>query len=327
MCFILCCSPLSGCQSNVPSSNTNTPVLSDADYAVSGSEQAGDVDSTVPFAGFDSTGDNLAVGNTMSCINRNGIFYSNSVRMLYSNSNGDLLMNADGQVSTVLSGVFPRSINVYGDRIFFINSVDNKVYSVDYNGDDCTVYLDKPVLLFAVTNEFTVYHREDHALYIVRDGKEEMISDNMVLWVDFYGSHLIYTELDNDSRVMSYDTRNKEKQVLLDYGFFPAVYDDYLYYQEHNGNIHRLNLKTGTNEIVLEHWGQQFCFVDDRLYFLSSNGIHNSDAAFVYRPEDKSRVVEGLFESDGELYFIEKTIDGSHLYKIDPITGERTLIQ
>lgn len=326
--IFLCCIFLGGCTSQ----NENVTTKPTGEELTDTTEPANDElnDTTEPtgegladttFNGFTDAGETPYIGNSMSSLNRNGILY-NDTELIYGDQNGNL---KHGDI-ILSAGVSPKCINVLDDKIYFINSNDNKIYCFDRESKACSIYHDIEALFFAKTKEYFIFMDVNHALFINRGGDDEMISDKSVAWVDIYGKYIIYSELTNGCQVNAFDTTDGASTKLLDYGFFPLVYGDSLYYQEKsNGYICRLDLISGESSIAVSHWGQQFSFVNDELYFVDSMGIHSASDGCIYTP-DEGLTVESLFECGGELFFTEMS-DVQSLYKLDTDNGERILIE
>lgn len=320
--LLFACIFLSGCtagNTDVPFSETALSSASAAEEVPAAEEKTDD-----GFHGFTDAGEAPHMGNTMSCINRSGILY-NGDELIYGDGNGDLKKGN----AVLAEKVFPKCINVNGGKIYFINGNDGKIYCIDEESRDSSVYIDAQAVLLAVTDKYLIYEDTGHSLYIVRDGSAELISGKKALWVDIYGKYIIYCELANDCRVNAFDTQSGDITPLLDYGFFPSVYGNMLYYQEKdNGYVCKLDLLTGEISEAVEKWGQQFSFVDGEMYYVDSRGIYSDRKGEVYIPADGT-AVEDLFECGGELFFTEKSDDEKlyRLYRLDTAGGGRTLIE
>lgn len=315
--IVLTCILLSGCVSDKLMENATE--VSESGNALTEETVTTSIYIDDTFHGFTDAGETPKIGNSVSCLNRNGIVY-NGDELIYADSSGDL---KKGDV-VIAENVMPKCINVLDEKIYFINGTDNKIYC--FNDGQTELYLDVQAVLFALTDEYSVYEDMKNALYINRDNNTELVSDKTVLWVDFYGKYIIFCELADGCKVSAYDTKSGEKHKLLDYGFFPTVHGDMLYYQEkENGYICRLELLTGEISTEVSEWGQQFSFVNDEMFYISSRGIFSAEKGAVYIPEE-GITAESLFECGGELFFTEKS-DAEMLYRLDAETGERTLIK
>lgn len=321
--FILLC----GCsvQSDPPIKTDVSDITAYVSTQTATSETASE--NAAVFSGLTKTAETPVFGNSLSCLNGGGLVFNDGNRFICSNGSGDLIVKTEDMEITLLRSVFPECLNVCGDKIYFINrSEGGKVYYSDLMGENSGCCFDEPVLYFAACEKFFVYKTEKNELYINCNDNAKLISDGNVLWIDFYGNYIIYCDLENNCNVIAYDTETEEKTKLLDYGFFPAVYGSGLYYQEKdNGYICRLDLKTGEVREFISHWGQNFCFIDDELYFLSSQGIHSSETGVIYSNDNAS--IERLFECGGELYFTERSADRTaseyDLYRLDVSSGDR----
>ena len=189
------------------------------------------------------------------------------------------------------------------------------------------MYIDDYVSFLMIVDDTAVYEDENHQLISFRNGITEIISSQQVLWVDIFADNIIYTELNgNNSTVKAFNINTNENVTLLDYGFSPSVYNEYLYYQAKSGEILRLNLLDGKSEEFCSEWGQQFCFTQDEFYFLNSKGI-NGKNGIVYQPENDEFSVMSIFSCNNELYFTEGNDSETYLYQLNVETNEKDLIE
>ena len=327
---LLCCLLLCGCSR---SEELTDAFQETADETVPSQTHAETMTEAIHesvFSGLPDAGTTAALGNTMSCLGRNGRIYQDEKRLIYCSSTGDLVLKEGAKEMILRADVFPKCINVMDENVYFIDSTNgDQVCSVDLNGEDYKVYLAQNAVFFALSNDFAVYQNEANDLYLYSSGESKLISDKKALWVDLYGQYIIYTELENDCNVKAYNIYSGETEKLLDYGFFPTVIGDTLYYQEQkNGYICTLDLVSGASDTFLSQWGQHFCQDDGIFYYLTSNGIQkkeNDAVTEAYHPDDGT-VVDSLFVCGGALYFTETSDGVTHLICMKPKTGERIVI-
>ena len=188
---------------------------------------------TEVFSGFEITEISLSVGNTPSSLNQNGLLYCDDEKMLFNDINSNLILQRGEQRKTIADSVSAKCINVINDNIYFINSADkNQAYLYNISNDKCEVYIDDYVSFLMIVDDTAVYEDENHQLISFRNGITEIISSQQVLWVDIFADNIIYTELNgNNSTVKAFNINTNENVTLLDYGFSPSVYNEYLYYQ------------------------------------------------------------------------------------------------
>lgn len=317
---ILICLILVGCNQNTDS---NTEIDSATSSIIKTTE-------SVDFTGIIKGGE-LQFGNTISCLNMGGLIGYTQGSMIFSSINGDMKIKTNTSEKVLLKSVYPQCINVLNDTVYFIDSSNNKsICSVDLNGENYRQLINESTLLFMLSGESMIYQNDQKELFISTNGNIQTITDKEAVWINSYGEWLIYTEFKSDCAVKAYNIITGEHVKLLDYGFYPTVFKDYLYYQERNyGYICRMNLITGEKSIVLEEWGQQFCFINDSLYFTSSHGINKfeieKDNQFteIYRPADEKNVIDRLFVCNDELFCSEKAENKSVLFRINTVTGEK----
>ena len=280
------------------------------------------------FSGFKLTEKSFRVGNTPSSLNQNGLLYCDAEKMLFDDINGDLILQQGEQRKTIASSVNAKCINVIDDRVYFINSSDeNRVYLYNISSDICEVYIDDYTSFLMIIDDTAVYEDKNHRLIFFKNDSTEIISEQQALWVDIFADNIIYTELNgNNSVVKALNVNTDESVILLDYGFSPSVYKEYLYYQAKNGEILRLNLLNGQSEEFCSEWGQQICFVQDEFYFLNSNGINNKNG-IIYDSKNPDFSVMSVFSCNNELYFTEGKDSEIYLYRLNVKTNEKELIE
>lgn len=280
------------------------------------------------FSGFEMTAKNHSVGNTPSSLNQNGILYCDDEKMLFNDADGNLILQQGEQRKTLADLVNAKCINVIDDNVYFIDPTDeNRVYIYDLSNNICEKYIDDHVSFLMIVDEIAFYEDENHQLIFFRNGSTKVISSQQVLWVEVFDDNIIYTELEaSNSTVKAFNISTNESTIILDYGFSPYVFGERLYYQAKDGKIRYLNLLNGKSEDFSSEWGQQFCFVQDKFYFLNSKGI-NSNSGIVYNSEDENFSVMSAFVCNNELYFTEGNGEDNYLYRLNVGTKEKELIE
>lgn len=323
---------LCGCQSEEKtdvSSELNSVAATDSPAKEMSAEKEPATESkTEAFLGFEPSEKSLRVGNTPSSLNQKGLLYCDDERMLFCDTDGNLILQQGEQRKIIANSVNAECINVIDDCIYFINSSDqNRVYLYNISSDICEVYIDDYVSFLMIIDDLAVYEDKNHQLIFFRNGNAEIISKQQVLWIDVFADNIIYTELNgSDSVVKSLNISTNESVIILDYGFSPSVYKDYLYYQAKSGEILRLNLLDGKSEEFCSEWGQQTCFIQDEFYFLNSKGINDKNGV-VYQPGNADFSVTSLFSCNNELYFTEGKNSEIYLYRLNVKTNEKELIE
>lgn len=278
-----------------------------------------------PFSGIEK-GEGYVFGNTASVLNMEGIMFSGE-DMRLSGASGSLIMTRGG-TETVLRECQASGINCLDGNVYFIDkSNGNKVCSVDLSGESFAEIISEPVSFLMVSDGAMIYTDMSNRLYIRENGSDQLISDKNAAWINTYGDWLIFTELDNGCSVAGYNIRTRERVKILDYGFFPTVYENSLYFQSKEATVDRIDLTTGIQETVLDVWGQKFCFIDGILYFVGSKCVYKynletSELTEFYQHENEKAVFEMLFACDGELYCSIKSGDKTDLFRLDLSSGE-----
>lgn len=280
------------------------------------------------FKGFKISDKKLNIGNSLSCLNQNGLIYSEGNTKIYNDNKGNLILQQDTEKTVIAECVNARCINVTEKQIYYINSIDeDRVYSYDMNSSESNVFIDDSVSFLLMIDDIAVYEDDKHKLFLYDNGNTTSISEQKVLWVDVFGDNLIFTELDGkNSEIKSVNLETQEIIELLEYGFAPAIYEGFLYYQDKAGEISRMDLSNGEYDKYLSDWGQEFCFIDNDFYYLSSKGIIGNDGV-LYNIEDDDYSLASLFVCDNTLYFTESNGTDIKLYRFDPENNEKELIE
>lgn len=284
--------------------------------------------STEVFTGFKTSDKELVLGNSLSCLNQNGLIYSDGNMRIYNDNKGNLILQQDTEKNIIAELVNAKCINVIGERIYYINSNDeSRVYSYDMKTSESQVFIDCPVSFLLMTNDLAVYENDKHRLYLCENENISLISEQTVLWIDVFGNNLIFTELEEkNSQIKSVNLETQDITELIEYGFSPAIYDEYIYYQDKAGEISRMNLYNGESEKYLSEWGQQFCSLNNNFYYLSSKGIIGNEG-ILYNTENENYSLTSLFICDNELYYTESNGIDINLYKFEPEKNETELIE
>ena len=280
------------------------------------------------FSGFQASEMCLNIGNSMSCLNQSGLIYTNENISIYNDDKGDLISQYGMEKTVLVKSVNARCINVVNDKVYYISANgNNRVYTYDLITAESDLFIDDDISFLLMLEDMAVYEDNDHKLYLYNNGITTTISDRMVLWVDVFGNSLIYTEVNgNNAEVRAVDLDTNEDCVVLDYGFSPAIYANFLYYQDREGEISRMNLYSGECEKYLSEWGQQFCMTGDQFYYISSKGICSRNG-IVYNTENADYSLSYLFVCGNQLYFAETNDTDINLYRFDPDSNEKELIE
>lgn len=226
------------------------------------------------------------------------------------NSEGNLIRIQEGNERLIVSNV-AGGLNFYNNRLYYISSDDQQVYSVGVSGENQISEIDEPVYSLLICDKGLVYTDRYNHLYLLDFDKNKMqISDKNCVWENYYGEWLIYTEI-NESKscpVKAFHLDTKEEEILLDYGIYPTVYDSQLFYQNKDGKIEKLDLETGTNQIVTYEWGQKIVLIGDNLFFTNGDCIYekklDEESKIIYESADVR--IERMWEFQGWLIFVEK---------------------
>jgi len=280
------------------------------------------------FAGFQVSQKCMHAGNSLSCLNQSGLIYTNENISIYNDDNGDLIRQYGTEKAVLAKSVNARCINVVNDKVYYISKKDNnRVFTYDLTTTESDLYIDDDISFLLILEDLAIYEDNEHKLYLHSNGNTKILSDKMVLWVDIFGNNLIYTEMNgNNAEVRSINLDTNENCDVLEYGFSPTIYGDFLYYQDRDGEISRMNLCNGECEKYLCEWGQQFSMIGDQFYYLSSKGICSRNG-IAYNNENTDYSLSNLFVCGNQLYFAETNDTDINLYRFDTDSNERKLIE
>lgn len=238
----------------------------------------------------------------MVCVTEQGV--------LSVDADGKLLLSQDG-TKRELSQNVAGGLNFYDNKIFYIGAGNQNVYAMTLSGEDKEEWISGQVLSLLVCDKGLIYTDQSNRLYMQNwEHETYQISDKNCLWGNYYGKWIIYAELGRDKGcpVKAFHLETKEDVVLLQYGFFPTVYEDELFFQTSGGNVEKINLKTGECVLVSEEWGQKFVLIGEKLYFTDGEKLYEKAqgeaAEIVY--ETEAAIIERMWEEEGHLVLTEK---------------------
>lgn len=247
----------------------------------------------------------------MVCITENGV--------LSVDADGKLVLSQN-ETKRELSQNVAGGLNFYDNKIFYISAENQNVYAVTLSGENKEEWICEQVLSLLVCDEGLIYTDQNNHLYMQYwEHETYQISDKNCLWGNYYGKWIIYAELGGDKGcpVKAFHLETKEDVVLLQYGFFPTVYEDELFFQTSGGNVEKINLKTGECMSIAEEWGQKFVLIGEKLYFTDGEKLYEKaqeeEPEIVYETEDA--VIEKMWEEEGHLVLIEKGKEEEEIWK------------
>jgi hypothetical protein len=168
------------------------------------------------------------------------------------------------------------------DKIYFINKDDNNsICRVDQNGANYSVLRSGAAYRLMLTESHILFMDKNYNLYQMDyEGNQVTLltelKEDDAWWINVYNDYVIYSGINNEFAVYYYDPNigiANFKSIIQDYGFYPVVDGNYLYYQTKDGGINQCNLINGRVKELTDQWGQQFAVVQNTIYFTDYQGI------------------------------------------------------
>lgn len=300
---------------------------------------------TEPFAGLAK--EEMQLGTSPVNYSQGGYICTDGARTIRVDAAGQLVLE-EGDSREIIGQNVYGGLNIYEDRIYYIDDESRYLYSMKMNGSDVVEEISDAVWSLLVCEKGMLYtDKQNKSHYRNREKQDVLISDKQCIWWNIYGDWAIYAELGEESGcpVMAYHLDGDEKVQILEYGFFPVVYDEDIYYQDSTGEVSRMKLTTGEIQKVASVWGQSMLLIDSVLYFTDYDKIYAAEIASLdegVMPEvtvayERSDVqvggiqLEKFWENNGAIVFSETMSEGGSrkttLKQYDPKTGEVTVYE
>lgn len=268
----------------------------------SDSEVSGDSDITEKvFSGLpgyegDSASVNLAAG---------GILCETDTGIMYADDTG--IYSIDGDKTTL----------VYEGKGSYLNYLNGRVNFIDEKGNICVIFNGKAIvtikecgavaLATSVTGNY--YIDDKGALHRVYGG-DFIINSNAPDNLTIAGDYVIFNERDNGNAISAYSSKTGKTVVLSEYGEYPAVCGNYLFFINKDQGIDRLDLTDGTVVNVVDSCSGCFVPADDTIYYVDADQIFSvstdgGTAESIYSSQNDAAVIEKLTVCGGKLYFAE----------------------
>ncbi len=287
---------------------------------------AGLTESTETFQGLEKK--DMDLGNKSDVLVTNGRSYKSDDKSFYVNASGELIAETNTGSSKIYEGFVFGCLNYYKDRLYFIEKDSHKVFSMLEDGTDLKSEIEEEIYYLLVCEDGMVYVDKKNNLYQKKEnGEIKLLEEATAIWENIYGEWIIYVNFSDENHpVIACNLKTGEKNKILDYGFFPIVYEDELFFQGKDTFIYRLNLSNGEIEEMAEVWGQNFVKIEDRLYFCGGNKIQyvnltDSSVTSVCNLK-KNDVIQEMWEQNGKLYFYETAGQKSYYKIYDEETGK-----
>lgn len=297
------------------------------------------------FTGLDK--EEMLLGTKPVNYSQGGHICTDEERTIRLDAGGQLILE-QGDSKEIIGQNIYGGLNIYEDRIYYIDNETRFIYSMKMDGSDIKEEIQEEVWSLLVCDRGMLYTDiENKPHYRSWEKPEVLISDQKCIWWNIYGTWAIYAELGDASGcpVIAYNLDRKEKIQILEYGFFPVVYEEHIYYQDDLGEVSRMKLSTGEVQKISSVWGQGMLLIDSVLYFTDSKklyaveigsldeGIVPKEAVVYELSEDQSDSLkmEQFWENNGTIVFSETKYEDSSekmtLKQYDPKTGEVTVYE
>ncbi len=293
----------------------------------------------IEFKGITSLANSPELGNSSGSLNNNGYICSYDDMLFFRNVNGDEYLYRKDQKGEKTRIIEKKafSINVLEDRIYFISEDDNNaICRADINGDNFTIISEDTSYQLIVSKESIYYTNEKGKIYqLSHDGKErKLISEDQCAWTYLYRDYIIYTSFADKCQLVGVNISTGESIQIADYGFYPVVYEDSLYFQDQKGNVSVMDLRTGDSIDYINQWGQRICPTKEGVYFSNSievfyynNASKELQTIPITSPDPRHEItvhtnVELLYCDENNIYYVLRTGDMTTLACLEIQTGK-----
>ena len=300
---------------------------------------------TEQFEGLEK--EEMLLGTSPVNYSQGGYICTDGERTIRVDAAGQLVME-QGDSKEIIGQNIYGGLNIYEDRIYYIDNENRFIYSMKMDGSDVVEEISDAVWSLLVCEKGMLYtDKQNKPHYRNWEKSDLIISDKKCIWWNIYGTWAIYAELGDTSGcpVIAYHLDGDEKIQILEYGFFPVVYGEDIYYQDSMGEVSRMKLTTGEIQKVSSVWGQAMLLIDSVLYFTDCEKIYAAEidsleegvmpeVSVVYERTDLQPgmiKLEQFWENNGTIVFSETmSEDGGGkktLRQYDPKTGEVTVYE
>ena len=224
-------------------------------------------------------------GNTDGNIRAGGVMTSQGDWIFYS-YDGLWKMKKDGTKKTLISDMtYARYLNVVGKWIYYVNSIDNKIYKITTNGKDKTKLADERVGYMKVVKDWIYFqcvtfdtsgtgYSSDGPLYRMKiDGTNKVEMTNHSGSFVVQGDYIYYIKSENSSTgtmVRMKTDGSEETEISTDRIMNFNVSDGWIYYgsYDEDGRLCRIKVD-GTDKQYLGEgtFISDIHFVEDWIYY------------------------------------------------------------
>jgi hypothetical protein len=241
-------------------------------------------------------------GNTPGNINNGGLAAIQGNKMFYVNNDLNIYcINVDVSNKRKLNDDRSFSINVVGDRIFYVSfdgDYDYSIYSMNTDGSDRKKLSDDEAYIISVVGDTIFYINEDDdsSIYSIRtDGSDKRkLNDDNSSDINVVGDRIYYYKntkyildgntyivVDDDTGIYSMRTNGSDKQKISDYSADSLnVVGDRIYYSYavyDNYRIYSISINGSDRRQLNDEDSRAINVAGDRIYYYSrdDDGIYS----------------------------------------------------
>jgi hypothetical protein len=325
---------LTGCSKDMTDTEDNTI----SDVSSEDNNSFTEAKTEIDFKGISSKVNTPELGNLSGSLNNNGYICSYNETLFFRNVNGNEHLyrkDKDGEKTRLIEKK-AFSINVLEEHIYFISEDDNNaICRIDLDGGNFTLLSEDTSYQLIVSKECIYYTNEKGNLYqLSLDGKEtKLISDDQCAWPNIYRDYIIYTSFADKRQLVGININTGERIQIAEYGFYPVVYEDTLFFQDKKGNINVMDIRTGESLAYINQWGQRICPTKAGVYFTNTIDVFYYENASkelqtipIASPDPRHEItvhtnVELLYGDEDGIYYLLRTGDKTALAYLNIQTG------
>lgn len=197
----------------------------------------------------------------------------------YWNQGWHLAMEQDGEQTILASNVFPSSLTVDNDKIYYSDAFqENAVYSIAKTGGEPTQILDQPVYTFTVVDNVIYYANVNHQgnLYQKSVTRDDMINVVPLRVFDIQkdaNKQQIYF-LNEEENLYQYDIDSMNYQLMNTDGGNEQIHIDGndIFFLQEQGNLVQKNQQDTDEDVVDQDVIQRYDVKDGIIFYVDEEG-------------------------------------------------------
>jgi len=225
-------------------------------------------------------------GNSQGNLLAQGFICESEGKIYYQDFNHDknlCMMNVDGTGKEVLAKVIPRSIQVVGEYVYYIDNdknsdTYNRIMRVPKVGGRMEVLGEERVGTMLVAKEEIYFTGGDYIAKMGIDGSDTQVILNEkgsgdFGWFGIYGDCIITGGVLNGTKILGVKLDGSEETLLYQGYTFPQIEGDRLYCSNERGEMTAISITTGEQKSWEKTYGNRSVCHGESLYFTNGSQL------------------------------------------------------